>query len=501
MKNILTCWIGSADLNACNGNEKAGSGPIGQAVASRKYDEVCLISDWPPEKTNAYKKWIETAGNIPVRVYPQNLSGPTAFSEIYESVVKVVTDILDRHGKDTDLTFHISPGTSQMAAVWIILSKTLFPNAELIESSIEQGVNTVSFPFELSAEFIPDLLRPADKRLELLSRGLPPESPEFSQIIHKSRIMQRVIAKAQHVAIRSVPVLIEGESGTGKELFARAIHSASPRKNKSFITVNCGAIPADLLESQLFGHVKGAFTGADKTQKGYFEEADGGTLFLDEIGELPLLSQVKLLRTLQESEVVRVGTAKPIKIDVRIIAATNRSLIDEIQEGRFRADLFYRLAVAILKIPPLRERTGDLSFLVDHFMAQVNADSKNEPGYKDKKISPDAKNLMLQHSWPGNVRELLNTIQRAAIWSFDSTITREDIDDALIPLGSSNPSDILNRPVGGEFRIESVMEVVAKHYIGKALKEANGKKAKAAELIGLSSYQTLGNWMKKYNVN
>jgi transcriptional regulator with PAS, ATPase and Fis domain len=371
----------------------------------------------------------------------------------------------------------------------------------LIESSIEQGVQTVVFPFEMSAEFIPDLLRPSDRRLELLSRGLPPECPEFSQIIYKSRIMQRVTAKAKHVAIRSVPVLIEGESGTGKELFARAIHGASNRKDKPFITVNCGAIPSDLLESQLFGHVKGAFTGADKNQKGYFEEADGGTLFLDEIGELPLLSQVKLLRTLQEKEVVRVGTAKPIKIDVRIIAATNRSLIDEIQEGRFRADLFYRLAVAILKIPPLRERSGDLSFLVDHFMTQVNEESRNDPGYKDKKISPDAKNLILQHSWPGNVRELLNTIQRAAIWSFDVIITREDIEEALIPLGSANPSDILNRPLGGEFKIEDVMEVVAKHYIEKALKEADGKKGKAAELIGLSSYQTLGNWMKKYNIN
>jgi transcriptional regulator with PAS, ATPase and Fis domain len=470
-------------------------------VKSRAYDEVCLISDWGAEQTDPYKTWIERAGNIPVQVYPKKLSGPTAFSEIYESVVKVVTDILERHGSDTKLTFHISPGTSQMAAVWIILSKTLFTNAELIESSIEQGVQTVVFPFEMSAEFIPDLLRPSDRRLELLSRGLPPECPEFSQIIYKSRIMQRVTAKAKHVAIRSVPVLIEGESGTGKELFARAIHGASNRKDKPFITVNCGAIPSDLLESQLFGHVKGAFTGADKNQKGYFEEADGGTLFLDEIGELPLLSQVKLLRTLQEKEVVRVGTAKPIKIDVRIIAATNRSLIDEIQEGRFRADLFYRLAVAILKIPPLRERSGDLSFLVDHFMTQVNEESRNDPGYKDKKISPDAKNLILQHSWPGNVRELLNTIQRAAIWSFDVIITREDIEEALIPLGSANPSDILNRPLGGEFKIEDVMEVVAKHYIEKALKEADGKKGKAAELIGLSSYQTLGNWMKKYNIN
>jgi transcriptional regulator with PAS, ATPase and Fis domain len=188
--------------------------------------------------------------------------------------------------------------------------------------------------------------------------------------------MDRLIQRARRVAIRNVSVLIEGESGTGKELLARAIHRASPRKDRPFIAVNCGAIPAELVESELFGHEKGAFTGATQQRTGHFEAADGGTLFLDELGELPGPAQVKLLRTLQEGEVVRLGSSKPTKVDVRIIAATNRTLTEEIASGRFREDLFYRLAVAVLKLPPLRERSGDLGVLIDHLLAQVNREGR-----------------------------------------------------------------------------------------------------------------------------
>ncbi len=256
-------------------------------------------------------------------------------------------------------------------------------------------------PFDLSAEFIPDLLRKPDQRLENLSAGLSPEAPEFESIIHRSHTMKRVIAKARLVAPRSVPVLIEGDSGTGKELLARAIHNASVRKKKPFVAVNCGAIPSELIESELFGHEKGAFTGAEIQRKGYFEAANTGTLFLDEIGELPLAAQVKLLRALQEKEVTRLGASKPIPFDVRIIAATNRDLIKEIANGRFRPDLFYRIAVAVLKLPPLKDRTGDVGLLIDRILDQINEESVNEPGYKYKKISAAAKNLMLQHYLAG----------------------------------------------------------------------------------------------------
>jgi transcriptional regulator with PAS, ATPase and Fis domain len=253
-------------------------------------------------------------------------------------------------------------------------------------------------------------------------------------------------------------VLLEGDSGTGKELLARAIHKASPRKDNPFVAVNCGAILSELIESELFGHEKGAFTGAEKRRIGYFEAANTGTLFLDEIGELPLAAQVKLLRALQEKEVTRLGASKPILFDVRVIAATNRDLIKEIAQGRFRPDLFYRIAVAVLKLPPLKDRSGDVGLLVDRILDQINEESVNELGYKYKKISAAAKNLMLQHTWPGNVRELQNTLTRAAIWSFGPTIDLEDMREAMLPMAQPGNDELLGKPLADGINLLNLME-------------------------------------------
>ena len=355
-------------------------------------------------------------------------------------------------------------------------------------------------PFDISAEFIPDLLRGSDERLKKLTAGLPPEAPEFADIIHRSQVMSRLIAKARRVAPRSVPVLIEGESGTGKELFARAIHRAGPRRDKPFKAVNCGAIPAELVESELFGHEKGAFTGADRRKLGYFEAADGGTLFLDEVGELPLRAQVKLLRTLQDGKVQRVGSTRPVKVNVRIIAATNRTLTEEIGEGRFREDLFYRLAVAGLHLPPLRERPGDLGVLLDHLLQQVNEEHARQPGYERKKCSVNARNVLLSHPWPGNVRELVNTLHRVALWTPGRTIQSEDVREALLPPINRKASKILDRPLGDGFSLSDLLALVARHYLERALDETQGNKTRAARLVGLPSYQTLTNWLSKYGV-
>src|SRR5205823_401564 len=223
------------------------------------------------------------------------LSSSRSLAEVYEAAGRACDKAINGHRNDTALAFHLSPGTPAMAAVWIILAKTRFP-AELIESSREHGVRTASVPFDMSAEFIPDLLRQQDERLREKSAGEPPPAPEFADIIHRSRVMGRLVQRARRVAVRNVPVLLEGESGTGKEMLARAIHRASPRRDKPFVAVNCGAMPAELVESELFGHEKGAFTDAKQPRKGYFEAADGGTLFLDELAELPGPAQVKLLR-------------------------------------------------------------------------------------------------------------------------------------------------------------------------------------------------------------
>jgi DNA-binding NtrC family response regulator len=263
--------------------------------------------------------------------------------------------------------------------------------------------------------------------------------------------------------------------------------------------VNCGAIPPDLVESELFGHEKGAFTGAAERRAGYFENADGGTLFLDEIGELPLAAQVKLLRALQEGEVRRLGGKEAKKVDVRVIAATNRDLLDQVSGGRFRADLFYRLAVAVIKLPPLRDREGDISLLMDRLLAQINKESDSEPGYKDKVLSPGAKKLLLRHTWPGNVRELLNTLRRAAIWSQAVEIQADDIKDALFPENSSQQA-ILERPLGDACNLPDILQEVARHYLERAIAESGGNKSIAAKLVGLRSYQTFTNWLTKYRV-
>jgi DNA-binding NtrC family response regulator len=235
----------------------------------------------------------------------------------------------------------------------------------------------------------------------------------FSDIITRSEAMTGVLRTAQKAATSSIPVLIEGESGVGKELFARAIHGSGERKSKPFVAVNCGAIPDNLVESILFGHEKGAFTGATERHMGKFVEAHGGTLFLDEVGELPLAAQVKLLRALQEGTVEAVGGRKPVKVDVRIISATNRKLLDLVKAGQFREDLFYRLHVLPLTIPPLRQRREDIPHLLRHFLARFCAEENRQI----IAISGEAMAHLSQLDWPGNIRQLENAMYRAVVMS------------------------------------------------------------------------------------
>ena len=244
----------------------------------------------------------------------------------------------------------------------------------------------------------------------------------FKDIITRSAAMQAVLRTAQKAAASTIPVLIEGESGVGKELIARAIHGSSERRARPFIAVNCGAIPENLVESILFGHEKGAFTGATERHTGKFIEATGGTLFLDEVGELPLAAQVKLLRAIQESEVEPVGAKKPVKIDVRLVSATNRNLIADVKHGRFREDLFYRLHVFPITVPPLRERIEDIPELTRHFLARFAA----EEGKRIRAVTTEALALLAKNRWPGNVRQLENAVFRAVVLAETDSIGTEE---------------------------------------------------------------------------
>jgi transcriptional regulator with PAS, ATPase and Fis domain len=495
---VLLAWIGNSDKKAVRPDKPSDKSPILEAIKVFSYDAAQLISTFPKSETDDYIEWLKQYTQIKISVHFAELTSPTNHEEIYRAATQVIKSV-QKLSPQALLTFHLSPGTPAMAAIWLLLAKTRYP-ARLIESSKERGTREVNFPFELSAEFMPAASSSADDSLIRLMQGLPPDSPAFSDIVHQCAMMKRTIAMAHRLASTNVPVLIQGESGTGKELFARAIHLASERGSKLFIAVNCGAIPEALIDSVLFGHKKGAFTGAANEQKGYFEAADGGTLFLDEIGELPLASQVRLLRVLQEREVTPVGSTTPIKINVRIISATHRALPERIQSELFREDLYYRIAVGVLKLPPLREREGDLTLLIESSLKTINAEAMSPANINHKKLSVKAKNILLSHLWPGNVRELHNTLVRACIWATGDTISADDVRESLEVSVAKKSDSVLNYPLESPISLENIMGEVARNYLALAMEKAHGNKTKAAELLGLSNYQTLSNWLKKYKL-
>jgi len=314
----------------------------------------------------------------------------------------------------------------------------------------------------------------------------------FGNMIAKSKAMQSVFRLAAKVAQYKTTVLILGDSGTGKELIARGIHFQSDRSKMNLIPVNCGGIPETLLESELFGYKKGAFTGADRNKKGLFQEADGGTIFLDEIGELPLALQVKLLRVLQENEIRPIGDSKPMKIDVRVIAATSKNLEEEVQKGNFREDLFYRLNVLSVKLPPLKDRSEDIPLLCEHFIKCFNEQlNKDIQG-----ISSAALSRLLAYGWPGNVRELENAIERAVVLSEDALLTPEHFPPQL---SHGSTKDSMGEFING-YSIKKARKILEKKLIEKALSETGGNRTQASRLLEIS-HPSLLSKIKAYNIN
>ncbi|MBI3596475.1 MAG: sigma-54-dependent Fis family transcriptional regulator [Nitrospirae bacterium] len=308
----------------------------------------------------------------------------------------------------------------------------------------------------------------------------------LGNIIGRSKPMQDLFRLIERVANSHTTILIYGESGTGKELFARAIHQQSPRRERPFVAIDCGALPETLLESELFGHVRGSFTGAVSNKKGLFEEADGGTLLLDEIGDTTPAFQSKLLRVLQENEIRPVGGNKTIKVDVRVIAATNKDLKKSVEKKSFREDLYYRLAVVPIVIPPLRQRREDIPLLADHFIKKYCERNRLEP----KRISPKALRLLVESPWPGNVRELENVIERAVLMNPATEIAAEAL---FMEPSVEQPDDALYKV------IRTATETVEKEKITEATLKAKGNRSRAAKLLGISR-ATLYNKLKRYNL-
>ena len=316
----------------------------------------------------------------------------------------------------------------------------------------------------------------------------------FDRLVARSIKMKEIMEAVAQVAPTNSTVLLTGESGTGKELVARAIHHNSPRRDHAFISINCGALPDDLLESELFGHTKGSFTGAVANKKGFFEEADGGTIFLDEIGDTSPAMQIKLLRALQEKKIRRVGGSEEIAVDVRVITATNRDLEAMVSQNTFRDDLYYRINVIPLKLSPLRERKEDISHLAYHFFDRY----KQEMGKKTTSISDEAMAALTAYDWPGNIRELQNVIERAVVLESTDSIGAESL-----------PLELRNRQVVGRqamvnldekgLDLEGMLEEIREHYMREALTMRGGVQSQAARLLGMS-FRSFRYFAKKYNM-
>ena len=312
---------------------------------------------------------------------------------------------------------------------------------------------------------------------------------EFGNIFWKNPKMQELLSIIPRIAQSNSNVIITGESGTGKELVATAVHNLSPRKGKKFIDINCAAFPEGLLESELFGHMKGAFTGAAYNKQGLFEIADGGSVFLDEICEMSINLQAKLLRVLENSTFRRVGGTADIKVDVRIISATNQDIKEEISAGRFREDLYYRLNVVPLHIPPLRERKEDIPMLVEHFLKKFS--------FAERKVSPQVMKLFMEYPWKGNVRELENVIERIALLTDKGEITLEDVPHEILAFseGAEYKSDLTKEGVD----LDGIIESMEKKYLLNALKIADGNKTEAARLLNLS-FRSFRHRLSKYGI-
>jgi two-component system response regulator PilR (NtrC family) len=382
----------------------------------------------------------------------------------------------------------------------VVLMITAYASTDTAIQAMKQGAyDYITKPFKI--EEIKMTIQKALEKKSLetentLLRQVIEDRYRLGTLIGKSEKMRVVFDLVRKVAPTKTNILLSGESGTGKELVAKAIHYNSPRKDRPFVVLNCGAIPENLLESELFGHMKGAFTGAISNKRGLFETADGGTIFLDEIGELPLPMQVKLLRIIQDREFTRVGGTEPIRVNVRIVSATNKELEEAVRKGEFREDLFYRLNVIHLKLPNLRERKDDIPLLAQEFLNLFSS----ELGKEIRQISPEAMGFLMNYDYPGNVRELQNIIERAVALESSNILTTQHLSSYMDEQRDMSRREInLEIPKEG-IDLEEVVENLEKTLILKALKKAQGIKRRAAELLHIN-FRSMRYRLEKYGID
>ena len=404
----------------------------------------------------------------------------------------VLCDLMLPDGSGIDFIREVKATRPSIAFVMITAHTSTRSAVEALKAG---AVDYIAKPFDI--EELKIIVRKAVERKELEDENIHLRSAleerfTFANIIGKSSKMQEIFSIVQRIARTLSTVLISGESGTGKELIARAVHYNSDRRGK-FVSINCGALPETLLESELFGHERGAFTGAIREKRGLFQEADRGTIFLDEIGETSTAMQIKLLRVLQERVVRRVGSNTEAAVDVRVIAATNRDLTESIREGTFREDLFYRINVIPIALPPLRKRREDIPLLVDHFIEKFSA-RMNAPR---RRISSDAMRAIEKYHWPGNVRELENVIERMIALETSDLLTTKSLPEHIL-LGGRIPDATFEIPPDG-ISLQDHLEAIGKIFMLQALERAGGVQTQAAELLRMS-FRSFRYYAKKYDL-
>jgi len=499
-QQVLVSWIGHTDLNAwadaCPGAAKIlaepaiasalkrfkrekvdGVGPLKTAAESERFDVIHLMSRIP-ELDRELAKWLDQK----VEVHKMKLDDPTDYRAVYLEADRILRGI----GGEKDLNFLLTSGTPTMAAVWVLLGKTI--HQATLWQSFQGRLTQAELPFDLAL-----FERQASQRLALAYSQAADSLPEsFNPIVGSSAAIEDARHRAAVVARHDVCVLLLGESGTGKELFAKAIHEASERRNSPYQAVNCAAIPGQLLESELFGHEKGAFTGADKPKDGLFKLADGGTLFLDEVGECDLGMQAKLLRVLQPPADApcqriyrRVGGKDDQKSDVRVIAATNRDLLDMVSKGTFREDLYYRLASVTIRLPPLRERQSDIPDIANKLLQQIRHVLRPKASKEVLRLSQEALRFAQTRRWKGNIRQLYNVLLQSAMFATGDDISRHDLEAASIDVGEA-PESTGSFSFGGDKTVTEYLDGQRNKLFREALRRSRKNQSEAAKLLGVT---------------
>ena len=504
----MLSWIGTTDIEHYNKRDSKNKyGPFMELINCKKYsekfDEIHLLYNNDPKiikEIDNLTSYLQKEKKIGKKLKQKhfNLNDNFSYKDIFGSVQDFIKDLIntpENKNKKIKWHFNLGPGTKPMTAIFILLGKCNY-DAEFYGTKgigNDMTVEKIDIPFEIEyTEKIEKLLveKNADieKNIEILR-----ELDTYKKIKFRSEKMAKILHdEIPRFAPGNVTVFIYGETGTGKENIARLIHDFSERKNNKFTTVNCAAIPAELLESELFGYVKGAFTGALKDTHGMFEKSDGGTIFLDEIGEMSLPAQTRLLRVLQEKEISRVGEQGKIhKVDVRVIAATNKNLFDLVNEKKFREDLYFRVCVLNINLPPLRERDVDVFIIAQHYLNEYN-----KLWNKDIQFSKEVKGYMRSYSWPGNIRELINTVERACRLSDKNKITIDNIKTSNFTKARTVDIDL---SIPTDLKKEKIYPIV-KEYIFGALKLFKNQE-KAAEYLGFESYQTMFNQLDEEDEN